>query len=98
MRINPHELHINDSEFYEKLYNFSPDLDKDPLHTRELGMTHNIEGTTEFSLHKRRKAAFGVYFSRMQITRLEGLIHLYANKLCDAIREQKFEGAPVSMR
>ena len=98
MRVNPHEIHVNEPEFYEKLYNFSPELDKDPLHAREIGMQHNIQGTAEFVIHKRRKAAFGVYFSRMQITRIEGLIHAYANKLCDAIRKQKAEEGTVLMR
>jgi hypothetical protein len=98
VRINPHEIHINNPEFYDKLYNSDPKLNKDPLMVRELGMTKNIENTVPWSVHRSRRAAFGVFFSRKQIIQLEGLIHKYANKMSDFIRKEKGMSKPAQMK
>lgn len=98
VRINPNEIHINDPTFYDKLYNFDVNLDKDPLFTRELGYVKNLQATNPTALHKNRRAAFGLYFSRMQITKLEGLIHQYANRMCGSIIHESKKGGAVYLR
>ena len=98
VRINPHEVHISDPEFYYKIYNFDSNLDKDPLFVRELALGKNVQTTVPFALHRRRRAAFGQFFSRMQTTKLEGLIHVFVEKMCKVMEECKGTGKAVSMK
>ena len=86
VRINPNEVHINDPEFYHKLYNFDPAWSKSPAMVA-LSMHRNIEMTLESGLHKKRRAPFEEFFSRKEITAVEERIRKFSDKLCDAIRE-----------
>lgn len=76
----------------------NPQLVKDRLIVRELGMTNNVEAAIEASVHKRRRAPFQNFFSKAAIQKLEPLIHVYAEKVCGLLNEGKGKEEAVEIR
>lgn len=97
VRINPHELHINDPDYYNELYSFKP-LNKYQWHTRQFGHPDSSANTPEHELHKLRTAAIAPYFQRGMVLRLEqNVIHETLLKLCMRIEEFKKSGQPMPL-
>jgi hypothetical protein len=87
VRINAREVHINDPEFYHKLYNFDTTWSKDENSIGSLNLKDSVQATAASALHKMRRTPFESFFSRKQITAMEDRIHKSVDKLCEAIRE-----------
>jgi len=92
VRINPHELHINDADFYDKLYNFDQQLDK-----RVYPGVENLQHTPSSSLHKIRRRNLEPFFSRQSVTKLEWLIREGVEKLLDRMREAQRSKGPITV-
>lgn len=83
VRISPHELHINDPEFYDHLYGTTLKLDKNPWITKQFGNQLSTMGTASHDLHKLRRKAIAPFLSSTRIIQLEGLITSKIERLCD---------------
>ncbi|KAL8860494.1 MAG: hypothetical protein Q9178_003153 [Gyalolechia marmorata] len=58
VRINPEELHIQDTEFYDQLYRRDNKLDKFPGQTKMFGMPGTFFTTETHELHRERRSPF----------------------------------------
>lgn len=69
MRIDPNELHILDSEFYDEIYTSATrPRDKYAWWQRMMGeMTSSGFSTTSFELHRQRRGLLNPYFSKKTI-------------------------------
>ncbi|KAK3619465.1 hypothetical protein LTR56_016254 [Elasticomyces elasticus] len=91
VRISPSEVHILDPTFFDELFNFNPELDK------QIQVNDNLQQTPGFELHRQRRKAFDPYFSRASILRLEALIASLVDKMCTRVEELKGQDTPFSM-
>ncbi|KAL4908422.1 hypothetical protein BDW74DRAFT_175104 [Aspergillus multicolor] len=83
VRINPHEIVINDAEFYNQIYNMRP-AEKWTLQTSGIGIDGKIYYpmkensahvvTTNHELHRHRRKPLDPFFSRRGIERIEPVI------------------------
>ncbi|MCJ1465918.1 hypothetical protein MMC07_004537 [Pseudocyphellaria aurata] len=75
IRINPHELHINDPEYIDEIYaGASRKRDKYRWISR-MTIQNSFVTTISHGLHRERRAPLNTFFSKANIRRLEPLIH-----------------------
>ncbi|KAI9748899.1 MAG: hypothetical protein M1835_001689, partial [Candelina submexicana] len=97
IRINPHEIHVSDPDFYDELYNFKR-FDKYEWHTRQFGHPLSSANTVTHQLHKSRRGSVASYFSRGMILRLEKeVIQKAVEKLCKRIEGFKTSKEPLPL-
>ncbi|KAH8732199.1 putative P450 monooxygenase [Phaeosphaeriaceae sp. PMI808] len=75
VRINPHELHVNDPDFYDELY--TGQLRKRNKYQWSVNMFPSPDAmfaTVDHDLHRRRRAAVAPYFSQQAIRRFDPVI------------------------
>ncbi|KAI9875070.1 MAG: hypothetical protein M1830_008971 [Pleopsidium flavum] len=97
VRINPYELHINDPDYYDQLYN-SKKYDKYGWHVQQFGHPASSANTVHHHLHKMRRGVISPYFSRGMILRLEqGVIRKTVDKLCERIEEFRASKQPLPL-
>lgn len=82
IRISPSELHINDPDYYDSLYNREGKWDKNPFYTDSFGNSVSGFGTVNHDLHRMRRAAINPFFSKQKVTALQPVIQGLADKLC----------------
>ncbi|KAJ2993603.1 hypothetical protein NUW58_g1790 [Xylaria curta] len=80
VRINPYELHIVDSDFYDELY--SGKQVKYSWWTKLAGSDRSTFATVSSEDHRRRRGALNPFFSKRSITGLEPVIREKIAKLC----------------
>ncbi|KAL8686811.1 MAG: hypothetical protein Q9218_006851 [Villophora microphyllina] len=83
IRINPFELHVNDPDWYDSLYNREGKWNKNPYWVNSFGNTLAGFGTVDHDLHRIRRAAINPFFSKQKVTQLQPVIQRLADKLCD---------------
>ncbi|KJZ77761.1 hypothetical protein HIM_02938 [Hirsutella minnesotensis 3608] len=91
IRINPDELHCNDLAFANTIYatgNRKRNKSKYYLATGP--------GTADHSLHRFRSSVVNKFFSRSQILRLESLIQVKAQRLCDKLLAHRGSGPLIA--
>ncbi|KAJ6145007.1 hypothetical protein N7470_008902 [Penicillium chermesinum] len=94
VRINPRELHIKDSHYYDEIYaGGSQKRAKDPQFTVAFGAPHSLVGTVSHDHHRLRRSFISNYFSKRSISYLTPLIHERLDLLT-----QRFEYAFVNSR
>ncbi|KAF3804593.1 Trichodiene oxygenase [Colletotrichum gloeosporioides] len=99
VRINPHELHVNDHEFFVKIYaGGGARRNKYPPSAGVQGTPDGIFGTVDHELHRRRRAAISGFFSRMSVLNHEDLIHEKVDLLCEVFKKAMFDGEPLNIR
>lgn len=81
MRISPHELHINDPSYYEKLYRQDEKWNKYDWAYDAFGAPMSTICSVEYDLHKRRRAPLNHFFSKTNVASRQHLIHELAEKL-----------------
>jgi cytochrome P450 len=91
VRVNPYELSIRDSSFYDQLYVPASVRPTDGYHRFAAGV--DFEGshvfTTAHDLHRTRRKPLEPYFSRQGVAQLEPTLQDLAAKLVDRLQEAK---------
>ncbi|KAK2758476.1 cytochrome P450 [Colletotrichum kahawae] len=99
VRINPHELHVSDHEFFDAIYaGGSARRNKYPPSAGVQGTPDGIFGTVDHELHRRRRAAISGFFSRQSVLNHEDLIHEKVDLLCEVFKQAMFDGEPMNIR
>ncbi|ERF69870.1 hypothetical protein EPUS_05412 [Endocarpon pusillum Z07020] len=87
VRISPYELHINDHDFYEKLYGHDGRFNKDEFAVKPLNAPFSAHGTTDHNLHRIRRASLNPFFSKKKIVSLEPVLQGQVEKLSRRMEE-----------
>ncbi|KAK6207679.1 cytochrome P450 [Colletotrichum tabaci] len=99
VRINPHELHVSDPDFFDVLNaGGSARRDKYPPSASVQGTPDGIFGTVSHEAHRRRRGAVSGFFSKQSLLRDEHLVHDKANLLCNVFRSAMDEGRAINVR
>ncbi|KAK5989403.1 N-acetyltryptophan 6-hydroxylase ivoC [Cladobotryum mycophilum] len=101
IRINPDELHCSDPEFLNEVYAGGQRPRNKSQHWIS-GFPSNLHTATVFTIdhdtHRSRRSAFIKFFSRMRTSRLQGVVHQTAQKLCDKMLGYKEQGPFETMK
>lgn len=81
VRINPHELHVIDPDFYDDLYASNRSSDKYRWWTNLAGADGSSFSTVPHDLHRLRRGALNPFFSVRSVVRLEPLVRSKVEKL-----------------
>lgn len=99
VRINPHELHINDYDFFDTLYaGGGSRRDKYPPSAAVQGTPDGIFGTIDHDTHRRRRGAISSFFSKKSVASHEPLIHSKVELLCDVFEETMRKSEAINIR
>jgi cytochrome P450 len=88
IRINPYELHVSDSTFYDTLYASSASgerRDKWEWYTKQFGLPEAMFSTISHDQHKLRRAALNRFFSMTSVRRLQPVIEERVAKLLERL-------------
>lgn len=88
MRVNPHEIHIDDPDFYHEFYSTSRKLKKYPWYYKVSGVAEVSFGTEDHDVHRRRVGVYKNLFALRSIHQFEPQIKVNIDKLCDTLREK----------
>jgi hypothetical protein len=97
VRINPHEIHIIDPEFFDELYVHAKKLDKYKWWTNLAGADGSSFSTIPHELHRLRRGALNPFFSVRSVSRLEPLIRSKVEKLCSRLNAAAQAGEVVRL-
>ncbi|KAI4157454.1 MAG: hypothetical protein LQ342_008264 [Letrouitia transgressa] len=93
VRINPHEIHINDPEFIDEIFaGPSKPRDKYRWISRMLGTPRGLAGTLPHDVHRIRRAAVNPYFSKASVRRLEPVIQGSLSRLLNRMSAASTSG------
>ncbi|KAK4159685.1 cytochrome P450 monooxygenase sdnE [Cladorrhinum sp. PSN259] len=81
VRINPYEVHIKDSEFYDDLYCANRKLDKYEWWCRCTGTMGSVFATVSHDHHRLRRAPLQPFFSARSVAQLENQLKSKIDKL-----------------
>ena len=88
LRINPNEIHIDDPEFFEKLYTQSSGYDKPGSIQYRFGSPYAAFSTPEHDIHRARRTAILPFFSKKRITQQTPLIQDKVDRLCSRLAKE----------
>ncbi|KAI0124105.1 cytochrome P450 [Xylariales sp. AK1849] len=89
VRINPFELHVNDPEYFEELFNFNPHLWKRTF------AIDNLVHTPSSAQHKQRRQVLQNYFSQQKTNQMTHIVRERIQALCNHLIAHKGGGEPV---
>jgi hypothetical protein len=96
VRINPHELHINDPDYYNELYApAAQKRDKYQWWCNLAGAPGSIFATVGHDLHRLRRAPLNNFFSKRAVADLEPLIKEKVEKLASRFQRAKGTGEVI---
>ncbi|KAL8846468.1 MAG: hypothetical protein Q9221_008452, partial [Calogaya cf. arnoldii] len=99
VRISPHELHINDLEYYEELY-VGPTTRRSEKYawtTKQFGPSSSVFATPGHELHRIRRAALAPFFTTKRVQRLEPSVQSVIDKLIERLREFRGTGKVINI-
>lgn len=95
MRINPRELHIKDSHYYDEIHaGSSHKRAKDPLYAVAYGAPSSLVATINHDHHRLRRSFLSNYFSKRSVANLTPYIHQKVGQLIRRF-EEAFRHATV---
>ncbi|KAL8646237.1 MAG: hypothetical protein Q9210_006250 [Variospora velana] len=97
VRINPHELHIQDIEFYDVLYRRENKLDKFPGQIAMFGIPGSHFATASYDLHRARRAPLAPYFSKKSVMDMSSVIQDKVEALCRRMRQHQAQVKPMPL-
>ncbi|KAE8441145.1 hypothetical protein EG329_005828 [Mollisiaceae sp. DMI_Dod_QoI] len=90
LRINPHELHVSDPEFYHILYAGGINKrDRDPWHTASLALEGSMLASPKHELHRKRRGALAPFFSKESSRRLLPFLQERIDTMVRRLEEMK---------
>ncbi|KPI41854.1 Trichodiene oxygenase [Cyphellophora attinorum] len=95
VRVNPNEVHIQDSDFFDQFYGSTRKLDKDSYFYRFTDSLDSAFATKSWSVHRQRRKAFNRYFSPAALSRKEQDVRDCALQLCKQLESKRGSGKPV---
>ena len=88
IRINPTELHIQDSEFYEILYSGTRPADKLQRLEHRFNNPTSSFATVKHNTHRNRRAALNPFFSKRKVAAHSPAVQQRMNRLCERLTKQ----------
>ncbi|KAL8983026.1 MAG: hypothetical protein Q9205_002616 [Flavoplaca limonia] len=88
IRINPTELHIQDSDFYETLYSGARPADKLQRLEHRFNNPTSSFATVKHHTHRNRRAALNPFFSKRKIASHSPAIQQRMIRLCERLAKQ----------
>jgi Cytochrome P450 len=98
IRISPHEIHIDDPDFFDKLNSFQGKWNKDPYTAHQFANPGSSVGTIDHDLHRKRRMAVLPFFSKTKIYALEPVIQSTIDRLCNRMEDYVKSGQPLNLR
>ena len=98
VRISPHELHVGDVDFFDRLNSFQGKWNKDPYTAHQFANPGSIVGTLDHDIHRKRRAAVLPFFSKQKIYALEPVITSMVDKFCEKVEEYRKSGDVMALR
>ncbi|OJJ51796.1 hypothetical protein ASPZODRAFT_149003 [Penicilliopsis zonata CBS 506.65] len=86
VRINPHELHIKDPQYFDTIYR-SPKQEKDVSAAAVFMSPNSMIGTVSHTQHRTRRAVLNNFFSKQAVAKLEPRVWLFVEKLLHWLEE-----------
>ncbi|KAL8685638.1 MAG: hypothetical protein Q9218_007635 [Villophora microphyllina] len=96
VRLNPNELHIQDTGFYDEFYRRNK-LDKYPGQTRFFGTPDTHFTTNEQELHRLRRAPLAPSFSKKSVSQMLGVIQERIAVLCSRMHDCRAQHKPMPL-
>lgn len=98
IRINPHELHVSDPEFYHTLYaGGTSKRERDPWHTASLALEGSMLASPSHDLHRKRRGALAPFFSKESSRRLLPLIQERIDTMVRRLEEMRDTGKVTNL-
>ena len=97
VRINPHEVHIDDPDFYHKFYQSSRKLKKYPWYYKVSGVDEVSFGTEDHEVHRQRIGVYKDLFSIRSIVLFDPVIKTNIQKLCDKLDQHVELRTPINL-
>ncbi|OJJ37784.1 hypothetical protein ASPWEDRAFT_171247 [Aspergillus wentii DTO 134E9] len=98
IRINPREVHIKDSDYYDEIYASSTRRrEKDPVHVAKFGLPGSGFASIDAETHRQRRAPVEKFFSKRAIQNVEGVIYESIDTLVHHLRAAHKSHAVVSL-
>ncbi|PMD41986.1 cytochrome P450 [Hyaloscypha variabilis F] len=98
IRISPNELHIDEPDYYEKLYSQHEPRDKSEYYLSQFKLPGSSFGTADYRHHRIRRGALNPFLSKQAIVRVEPMLNYMIDKLCNRINEFQKSGQPMPIR
>jgi cytochrome P450 len=92
IRITPSEIHINDPEFYDTLYERAARRDRYSYFAGRFGYASDIFSTTHHDLHRMRRKPLNPMFSAKRISQFQPVIREKVTRLCERLAEYQKDG------
>lgn len=97
IRISPHELHVNDPDFYDTIYRHDGRWDKYSWAVDAFAHPGATIFTADHHLHKIRRQPLGSYFSKAKTTARQDMIQRHITKFCDRAHQLAISGATFDL-
>lgn len=97
IRISPHELHVNDSSFFEKLYRQEGRWNKYDWSYDAFQKNYASICTVDHEHHKRRRAAVNPFFSKASVSNRQDIVKARVDRLCVRISEYAESGSILNL-
>lgn len=85
IRINPNELHCIDPAFIDTIYaggGSGKKRDKNLFYLNAFQLWHSCFGAAAHDIHRQRRSSMNPFFSKASVTKLEGTIRGYIDRVC----------------
>lgn len=98
VRINPHELHIKDPDYYDTIYSGAGQKrDKYDRWTMMAGAPGSAFSAAPHDLHRVRRAALNSFFAKRSVVRLEPRIADKVDTLCTRLADASRTGSVLEL-
>ncbi|ORY63203.1 cytochrome P450 [Pseudomassariella vexata] len=98
VRINPREIHIKDSYFYDEVYApASRRREKDPHFVGVFGFPTSMIATVSHELHRVRRGILNNFFSKKSVLALSSVMHEKEAKLIQRLEKAHYDDAVVRL-
>ncbi|CAG8961502.1 hypothetical protein HYFRA_00013853 [Hymenoscyphus fraxineus] len=99
IRVNPDELHFNDPDYYDEIFNVSNGkADKIYRVANAFGPYPAAIGTQGHDLHRLRRGALNVFFSKKYVSELVPHMQHVIDELCSRFKDACDTGEPINLK